>query len=205
VSSFDGQSQYNVNVQSPSQYQFSSGADEAQLEREEVELQRKLEGVRLHREQEAQRQREEQEMFAKVEEVGFEINELSKDLQNSIALIDQELTANRSELEVLTLGRQNLEAQYQSLTAVDPQNWTRETFNIELDKAYSSISSAEAQVDAVEQSFDGTRLGEEKSYYTNTKGSRGGAALGSFVQGLAYNLPVSIAILVLAYVVYTKL
>ena len=197
--------QYHLKMQKTgSSFEFSEGSDESSYERKEIELQEQLKSIQLLREQEAVRQREEEAMISKAEEIDYEVNELSQELHNAISFMDNELASNKSELEVLTLGRQNLVSQLERLSQVNPKMWSREEFNMEVDRAYVSISATEKQIEAVEHSLEGTRMADEKVYQAKVK-STGKGVGSSFIQGLAYNIPVSIAILALAYVVYIKL
>lgn len=198
------QHQYNLQTQKPSSYDFSAGSDESAYERQQVELEEQLRKIQYLREQESQRQREEEEMIAKVEDVDLEINQLSQELQAALTSLDSELAANKNELGLLTHGRETLSVQLEKISAVNPKEWSRDSFNMELDRAYAAVSAVEQQMDSIEQDLQATRLGGEKLYKANVKGTARGAD-SAFMQGFVSNLPTAIAVLILAYIVYTKL
>lgn len=169
-----------------------------------VAAQQQLEQLQEQQEFIEEQKRELEELTERKEEFLHGQNDINDRLTTSLTAIDRELFEMRQEMEDLEQTRQCFADHQKKIDDINPQSWSREELKTELNRSISMLDHAEDEYEEAMQHFHGGRRATVFSP-AQKKSSKGPARTsefgGNFKQGLAFNLPLIIAVII-GYAIY---
>lgn len=167
--------------------------------------QRQQELILLQRQQQEleQRKRQLEELNTRRTELLHGQREIRERLLRAIVILERAEAQSRKEVEQMHETRQTFSEQLAEINAIEPSEWSPSSIEEELSRALAKVDQAQAvytqsraKLDALRgRDLEPAESGEDGSGAGSNSGSRSDSFSDHFVRGLAFNLPLIVAIL----------
>jgi hypothetical protein len=166
--------------------------------------QRQQELLQLQRQQQEleQRKRQLEELNTRRNELIHGQREIRERLLRAIVILERAEAQGRKEVEQMHETRQTFSEQLADINAIDPSEWSPSSLEEELSRALAKVDQASAvyaqsraKLDALRgRDLEPTETGEEGAV-TSSGSSSHDSFSDNFTRGLAFNLPLIVALL----------
>lgn len=166
--------------------------------------QRQQELLQLQRQQQEleQRKRQLEELNARRNELIHGQREIRERLLRAIVILERAETQGRKEVEQMHETRQTFSEQLADISNIDPSEWSPSSLEEELSRALAKVDQASAvyaqsraKLDALRgRDLEPTETGEEGTA-TSSGSNSNDSFSNNFARGLAFNLPLIVALL----------
>ena len=172
------------------------------LSQELQEQQEKLIELKHRQEEIERRKRELEELNRKRQELTVGQKEMKERLTRAVAILENAEYDARKEIEQIQVTYRMFTEHLDAIEAIDPNKWPTETIDDQLTKSLSRIDHARAvyaqarvRIDALSgKDIDGD---DDETDDANGEEADGSSFTAMFIRGLAFNLPLIIALLLI--------